>query len=156
MTEQRFETTLEKPDASGTWTYFTVPFVVEKAFGSKSRVKVKGTIDSFPFRSSLMPRGDGTHYMVVKKSIRDAIGKGRGDTIKVSIDIDTEVRDVNVPEDFRSALAMHKKALTVFQTFSYSHKKEYVDWIETAKRPETRIRRIHIAVEKIAEGIRLK
>ncbi len=90
--------------------------------------------------------------MVVKKEIRQAIGKSAGDTVKVVMEIDTEPRIVVVPEDFQQALENDTKAKETFEAFSYTHKKEYVEWIEGAKKQETRENRIKKAVEMIAEG----
>jgi uncharacterized protein YdeI (YjbR/CyaY-like superfamily) len=68
------------------------------------------------------------------------------------MDIDTEPRIVVVPEDFQQALDNNPKAKKIFEKFSYSHKKEYVEWIEGAKRQETRENRINKAIEQIAGG----
>ena len=90
--------------------------------------------------------------MVVKKEIRQAIGKSAGDTVKVVMDIDTEPRIVAVPEDFQQALDNNPRVKDVFDKFSYTHKKEYVEWIEGAKKQETRENRIKKAVEQIDGG----
>ncbi len=70
MAKQVFRATLRREGGKGSWVTLTVPFRVEEVFGSKSRVPVKGTINSVPFRNSLMPNGDGTHYLVVNGSLR--------------------------------------------------------------------------------------
>ena len=90
--------------------------------------------------------------MVVKKEIRQVIGKSAGDTVKVVMDIDTEPRIVEVPEDFQQVLNNNPKAKEIFDTFSYTHKKEYVQWIEGAKKQETRENRITKAIEQIGGG----
>lgn len=87
--------------------------------------------------------------MVVKKEIRQAIGKTAGDTVKVVMEIDTEPRIVDVPEDFQKALDNNPTVKGIFDKFSYTHKKEYVEWIEGAKRQVTRENRIKKAVEQI-------
>jgi hypothetical protein len=133
-----------------------IPFNVEAAFGSKGQVRVRGTINGHSFRGSAMPHGDGTHFIVVNKDIRDAIGVTQGDTVQVIVERDTEERRVDVPDDLRIALDAHEPARTAFEKFSYSHQKEYVDWIESAKTDPTRKRRIQSAMEKIAQRERLK
>jgi len=150
MNRQEFEVTLLKPpDIDG--AYFIVPFNVPEVYGTKAQVKVRGTIDGYPYRGSIANMGEG-HCMVVKKEIRQVIGKSAGDTVKVVMDIDTEPRIVEVPEDFQQVLNNNPKAKEIFDTFSYSHKKEYVEWIEGAKKQETRENRIKKAVEMIAKG----
>ncbi len=156
MPSHDFQATLIRPNATGSWTYLNIPFSVEVGFGSKGQVKVRGTLNAHALRGSLMPHGDGTHYLVVNKSIRDAIGVTEGDTVSVSIEQDTEQRSVVVPDDLRALLDIDEAARTAFEKFSYSHQKEYVDWIESAKTPETRQRRIQSAAEKIVQRVRLK
>ena len=150
MNRQEFEVILKKPeDIDG--AYFIVPFNVPEVYGTKAQVKVRGTIDGFPYRGSIANMGEG-HCMVVKKEIREAIGKSGGDTVKVVMEIDTEPRIVIVPEDFQQALENNAKAKEIFDSFSYTHKKEYVEWINSAKKQETRENRIKKAVESIAES----
>ena len=150
MKRQEFEVTLLKPpDIDG--AYFIVPFNVPEVYGTKAHVKVRGTIDGFPYRGLIANMGEG-HCMVVKKEIRQVIGKSAGDTVKVVMDIDTEPRIVEVPEDFQQVLNNNPKAKEIFDTFSYTHKKEYVQWIEGAKKQETRENRIKKAIEQIGGG----
>jgi hypothetical protein len=68
MARKEFTAQLEAVGPNGAWTFMTVPFNVEEVFGSKARVAVAGTINGFPFHSSLMPNGDGTHCMMVNKA----------------------------------------------------------------------------------------
>ena len=153
---QTFKAVLVHPDATGAWTYLTVPFDVERAYGTKARVAVKDTVDGADFRSSLLPQGDGTHILVVPKPLRTAAKAGSGDTVEVVVESDTAPRTVEVPQDLSAALALHPDANARFEAMSYSHKKEYVDWIESAKRAETRAARVQKAVGMIAERLRLK
>lgn len=150
MNRQEFEVILKKPeDIDG--AYFIVPFNVPEVYGTKAQVKVRGTIDGYSYRGSIANMGEG-HCMVVKKEIREAIGKSGGDTVKVVMEIDTEPRIVIVPEDFQQALENNAKAKEIFDSFSYTHKKEYVEWINSAKKQETRENRMKKAVESIAES----
>jgi hypothetical protein len=155
MLQQKFEAVLIRPDEPGSWTYLVIPFDVEVVFGNK-KVPVRGLINGHPYRSSAMRLSDGTYYIVVSKAIRDAIGAEKGDTVQVAMEIDPEERSVAVPDDLNTALDANGDARVRFDKMSYSHQKEYVEWIESAKKDETRQRRIASAIEKIIEGTRLK
>jgi hypothetical protein len=134
----------------GAWAHLPIPFSVDKAFGSKARVAVRGTINAFAFRSSIMPRGDGTHYMAVNQTVRAAAGAGIGDLVKVVMEPDTAPRTVTVPAYLNKALKVSGLA-KVFAAESYSHRKELVDWIAQAKKPDTRDRRIGKCLKLLAE-----
>jgi Domain of unknown function (DUF1905)/Bacteriocin-protection, YdeI or OmpD-Associated len=150
----KFEATLVRPEGTGTWTFLVVPLETSEEFGTKSQVRVKGTVDGHPFRSTLLPTGDGGHFLVVKSDIRRAIAKEAGEKVQVAMERDSEPRSVSAPSDLLRAIGADAKAKAAFKRMAYSHRKAYVDWIEQAKRPETRESRIRKAVGMIAKGSR--
>lgn len=151
MAEFTFTSTLKRPEGVGTWTYLDIPLDVMSAFGKKGQVKVRGTLNGHPFCGSALPHGDGTHYLVVNKSIREAIGATRGDSVQVILQADLEERKVIIPADLAIALKANPASQAIFEKLSYSHQKEYVEWIESARQTATRHTRISKTITMLPE-----
>jgi hypothetical protein len=139
-------------EGRGGGAFVEVPFDVPTVFGTRRQVRVKGTIDGHPFASSIAPMGGGDYLLGLHKATREAIGKTVGDSVDFAIEADTAERSVTVPDDLRRALATNAAANRTFENFAYTHRKEYVQWVESAKKLETRQRRITEAVSRIARG----
>ncbi len=127
------------------------PFDLKETFGKKS-VKVKITYDGVDYRGLLKSMGGDCVYCLIRKDIRQQIGKNPGDLVHVIVQEDTEERVVTVPPDFQLVMDEIPTVKTIFENFSYTCKKEYVNWITEAKRPETRQNRIQKSVEMILAG----
>jgi hypothetical protein len=136
---------------AGGGAFVTIPFDVERAFGKK-RVPVRASIEGEPYRGVLVRMGGPDHILIVLKQIRERIGKQAGAEVEVTVEEDLEPRVVEVPPDLRAALAGRPEALGFFESLAYTHRKEYVSWIEEAKREQTRADRIARAVEMLAAG----
>jgi hypothetical protein len=152
MAKFSFTSVLKRPDGIGTWTTLDIPTEVMSAFGKKGQVKVSGSINGHPFRSSAMPHGDGTHYLVINTSIREAVGVSQGDSVLVSMHADLEARQVTIPEDLVTALHENPASKAIFEKLSFSHQKQYVEWIESAKQAATRQDRISKTITMLPEG----
>jgi hypothetical protein len=129
-----------------------IPFDVEKTYGARGRVPVRGTLNGAPFRSSLFRMGGDCHFMVVNRQMREASGVSGGETVPVTMERDTEPRVITPPADFARALKGNKEAQSLWDKLSYTHQREHVEHIEDAKRPETRQRRIEKSIQLLAAG----
>jgi Domain of unknown function (DUF1905)/Bacteriocin-protection, YdeI or OmpD-Associated len=131
------------------------PFDVVEVFQRKGRVPVKGTIDGFPFRSSLMNMGDG-HMMVVNAQLRAGAQCKAGETVAVVMELDEDERTVEVPAYLKKIIDRDPKARESWSNLSFTHRKEYVREIEGAKRIETRKKRIGAMMDALRKGQRKK
>lgn len=148
-----FEAIIKKiPDKDA--TFIEIPFDVEKEFGAK-RVKVKAKFDGVDYRGSIVSMGQGCFMIGITKAIRKEIGKDAGDNIFVEVEKDEEVREIEMPIDFKSELDKNEKALKFYNSISYSAKRKYYQWITSAKKETTRQKRILEAVLKLESNIKL-
>jgi hypothetical protein len=135
-------------NAGGGGAFVEVPFDVEKEFGSK-RPKVKALIEGVQYRGTLMRMGSEHHILGILKEIREKVGKTFGDEVRVTIEPDIEPRVIEIPNDLMKELKKDKEVKAVFDKLSYTHQKEYVRWVEEAKKEETRQNRIVRTIEML-------
>jgi Bacteriocin-protection, YdeI or OmpD-Associated/Domain of unknown function (DUF1905) len=149
--KQTFTATIQ--NAGGGGAFVEVPFDVEEAFGSK-KPKVKAMIEGVPYRGLLVRMGGPSHMLIILKGIREQIGKTFGDDVTVTVEPDTEPRLIEIPKDLMKELKKEKEAKAFFDKLSYTHRKEYVKWVEEAKKEETRQNRIVKTIEMLKKGKR--
>lgn len=152
MPRWAFDAKLARPEGVGTWTYAPIPPEVSRAVGSTGRVRVLGTVDGKPFATSLLPTGEGGHFVVVPAALRETIGKAAGDVVRIRMDLDSRPVRVRVPPDLLAAIQKNPAARRYFDGLAPSHRKAYVAWIKEAKKRETRRARIDKAVTMLASG----
>jgi hypothetical protein len=129
---------------------FRVPLDLKAAFG-RARPAVRVTIREHTWRTTPGVY-DGVGHIVVNRSVKKATGVDAGDRVAVAMELDTSGRTVRPPADLRAAFAEDETAAAAFRGMSYSHRREYVEWIQEAKRPDTRRRRIEATVQRVREG----
>ncbi|MEV5967991.1 YdeI/OmpD-associated family protein [Kribbella sp. NPDC051952] len=142
---ETFEGTIVVNDGGGAWV--EVPGEVVAALGGGGRIPVLATFDGVAYQGSVASMG-GCMALGILKGIRTELGKGAGDPVTVTVERDDAVRTVEVPDDLAAALegAGLREA---FDGLSFSHRREHVNAIIDAKKPETRARRISKALEML-------
>ena len=146
----RFTAKIEGKEA-GVVAAITPPVDVPEFYGTRGRVPVRGTINGFPYRSSLSPCA-GRHMMQVNKLLLAGAGAQPGDIVDVVMDRDDEERTVEAPPLLKKALVKSKTAQANWQKLSFTHKKEMALAILGAKQEETRVRRLAKVVEVLKTG----
>jgi len=136
----RFRARIDGKEA-GVVAAITPPVDVAAMFGTRGRVPVRGTINGFPFRSSLMPCG-GPHRMPVNKALCRGAGAKPGDMVEVVLARDDEVRTVEPPAELKKELTKSKRAQQRWEQLAFTHKKEMANCILEAKQGETKKRRL--------------
>ncbi|HZJ22987.1 MAG TPA: YdeI/OmpD-associated family protein [Anaerolineales bacterium] len=142
-------------NAGGGGAFVEVPFDVESAFGAK-RPRVKATFEGVPYRGILARMGTEHHLLIILKEIREKIGKTFGDEVRITVEPDTEPRVIEIPAELKKAFKAEKEAKASFDKLSYTHRREYVMWINEAKREETRQNRIVKAIEMLKKGQKVR
>jgi len=130
--------------------YVEFPFSVEEVFGTRGMVKVKALFDDkVEYRGIMSNMGTGCHILILTQEVRSKLGKSFRDSVFVELERDMEAREVIVPENVQQVLNEYPEALTFFEKLSYTHRKEYINWITSAKREETRAKRLVSFIEKL-------
>ncbi len=147
MSRHRFDAVLGG-GVDGDLPAVLLPAEVAAAMGGRARIPVTGSVNGVPFRGSTMPMGDGTHCVGFRKDTRAQAGHVKpGDTVTIEIERDDAPRTVDIPADLAAALDADPAVRAAFDAMSYTHRKEYVNAVLDAKRPETRTRRLALAVD---------
>jgi hypothetical protein len=139
-----FKTTIVR---DGSMCFIPLTFDPRSVFG-KVRAPVKVTLNGYTYRSTIAAMG-GPPCIPPRRSNREAAGLGGGETLDVRLELDTEPRVIKPPADLAKGLKAAPPAWERWQALSYSHQREYAEFIEEAKKPETRARRIEGAVRTI-------
>jgi hypothetical protein len=140
---------LQAEDSSATG--IEAPFSVQEVFGTKARVPVRGTINGFAFRSSLMPMG-GCHMMAVNRGMREDAGVKAGDVVEIVMERDEAERSVEIPPPLKKELGKSKTAAANWEKQSYSNQKAMALSITEAKQEETRVRRLAKVMDILKTG----
>ena len=142
MPALHFESRLESDQDA---CFIRVPPEVMTALGDKKRLPVKVTIKGYTYRTTVAVYG-GKFYLGVRREIREAAGVTAGDRLTVGLEYDAELRTVDLPDALREVLEADAAMAAAFERLSYTRKKEFVQWVTGAKRPQTQRRRMEQAM----------
>jgi hypothetical protein len=131
----------------GSMCFIPVPFDPKPVFG-KVRAPVQVTVNGYTYRSTIAPMG-GVPCIPLRRSNREAAGLEGGETVSVTLTLDTEPREVEPPADLAKALQAAPPAWERWQELSYTHQREWAEAVEEAKKPETRAKRIADCVRAV-------
>jgi len=152
----RFEAKLLRPaePKNATWAFFVLPKAASAKLPTRSMVSVDGTLGGAPFQATIEPDGDGSHWLKVEKKLREAAGAAIGDSVALEIaPVEVEPEPV-VPPDVRKALAAHPAAKAQWATLTSVARRDWIHWITSGKKAETRVKRIAVTCDKLACGQR--
>ncbi len=145
----RFSTSVEL--GGKTATGLQVPDDVVSALAGGKRAAVRVTVGGHTYRTTIASMG-GRFLVPLSAENRAAAGVAAGDEVEVDITLDPAPREITVPDDLAAALAQNGRAQQFFDALAFSHRKEWVRWVEEAKKADTRSSRISKAVEALIEG----
>jgi hypothetical protein len=115
---------------------------------------VEGTINGVPFQATLEPDGQRSHWLKVHRKLRVAAQAHVGDMVTLEIAPAGEEPEPKLPPDLRKALAAAPKARALWSEITLTARRDWINWITSAKRSETRARRIDNACSMLAAGKR--
>jgi hypothetical protein len=153
----RFSAKLLRPAGSAkvrSWAFLVLPKNASAKLSSRGPAAVEGTINGFPFRATLEPDGQRSHWLKVDRKMREAAAVNTGDIVSLEIAPAKEQSEPKVPADLREALAVASKARALWSDITPIARRDWIQWIVSAKQPETRARRIKNACAMLAAGKR--
>jgi hypothetical protein len=152
----RFKAKLLRPESpkGATWRFLVLPANASAKLPTRSMTTVDGTLDGHAFQATLEPDGQGSHWLKVDRALREAAGAVVGDTVTLDIEPVAEEPEPRVPADLKKALASAPEARAQWSSLTPVARRDWIHWITSGKKAETRERRIATACDMLASGKR--
>ncbi len=154
----RFSAQLLRPKSKGKevdWTFVRIPKEASQKLPSRSMTSVDGTLNGHPFSATLEPDGQGSHWLKVTRRMRQAAGAEVGRPVELEMAPAAVEPEPEVPEDLLEALAESPaRAREVWSDITPVARRDWIHWITSGKREETRVKRIEVTCSKLAKGDR--
>ncbi len=152
----KFKAKLSRPVApkGAAWTFLVLPAAASKKLPTRSMVTVDGMLAGQPFQATLEPDGQGSHWLKIDKPLREAAGVAAGDSVALEIAPVEKEPEPKVPVDLKQALASNPAAKATWAEITAVARRDWIHWITSGKKAETRAKRIGVACDKLACGNR--
>lgn len=152
----RFEARLLRParPVRASWAFLIVPQSASAKLPTRGATAVDGTFAGHAFTAVLEPDGQGSHWLKVTRALLESAGVASGDTVRVEIAPASEEPEPRVPADLRKALAASTAALTQWSGLTPRGRRDWIQWIASARQATTRERRIANTCDMLASGKR--
>jgi len=144
-----FTAPLERLRSNLGWIVAYLPFDAASVWGRRGRLKIKGDINGFAFRTSLFPTRDGRHFLLINKHMQKEAHAFAGTVARFRLEPDLEERTVTVPPELKRVLSEERALLRWFEKLNYSMQKWITDWVCGVKSAEARVRRSEQVAEQL-------
>ena len=151
-----FEVVLRRPATpkNATWAFLVLPESASARLPTRSQVTVEGRFAAAPFQATLEPDGQGSHWLKVNRALLEAAGAQPGDTVALEIAPVAKEPEPKLPPDLRKALAAHPAAKATWDDITAVARRDWIQWMTSGKKAETRVKRITTACDQLASGKR--
>jgi len=152
----RFKAKLLRPATpqGAVWSFLVLPKAASAKLPTRSMVTVDGTLGGASFQATLEPDGAGSHWLKVEKKVRDSAAAEIGTMVEIEITPVAAEPEPKVPADLRKALAADAEARSTWKDITPVARRDWIHWITSGKKAETRAKRIEVARDKLACGNR--
>jgi hypothetical protein len=151
-----FEAVLRRPaqPKGADWAFLVLPASASRRLPSRSQVSVEGRFGGQPFQATLEPDGAGSHWLKVEKPLLETAGAQAGDTVALEIAPMAREPEPTVPPDLRDALAANPAAKATWDDITPVARRDWIQWMTSGKKAETRVKRIATGCDMLASGKR--
>ena len=152
----RVTATLKRPaePKGARWRFLVLPKAASAKLPTRGMVTVEGRFGGQPFQVTLEPDGAGSHWLKIEKKLLDAASVDAGDAVELEIAPVVNEPEPKVPADLRAALAANAAAKATWKDTTAVARRDWIHWISSGKKAETRVKRIDVAIDKLACGNR--
>ncbi len=151
-----FKAKLQRPaePKGATWAFIVLPKTASAKLPTRSMTSVDGTLAGHAFQATLEPDGEGSHWLKVEKKLREAAGVEVGDSVELTMAPVAKEPEPKLPTDLRKALADEPAARATWDDITAVARRDWIHWITSGKKAETRVKRIATACDMLASGKR--